>query len=321
MREVNAGMKTDKEKDRIIGPAHKIHTRIVEISKSSGDYLQKPKFSQTVIYDSNGNKTQEEQYNAAGSLGMKTVFTYEAGRLIGVNSYTGTNILLSRTVYCYDTEGKLIEEISYDVDGEESRHKTFYYNASDKRIEDFFFATNTGNTYEVEGVIYNAAGASLIESVYDTDDRLTEVLFYDDDRSLIFKTIMLYDSKGNLVEDAQYTSDAFLNKKSPELTDLLPAGAALFKRIHAYNEQNNKIEESLYFAGSLSSKRVFIYDVEGNKIEEEEYDAKGSIRSKLRFYYEFNSFKDWTKQIISRLCKETARFEPDLATHRIISYY
>lgn len=313
-------MKTEKDKNGIIGPAHRVHTRIIEISRGIGD-LEKPRFSQIVFYDPKGNKSEEEQYNADGSLSIKTIFTYEAGRLLQVNSYTSTNVFLSRIEYRYDAKGRLIEETSYDVNGEGSRQKSFSYNASGKRIEDYIFAADLGNTYEIEGILYNAAGSSLIESVYDTADRLTEVHFYDDDRSLIFKVIMLYDSKGNLVEDAQYTGDDFLNKKSPGLTDSLPVGTALFKRIHAYDEQNNKTEESLYFAGSFSSKRVFIYDAEGNKIEEEEYDANSSLRNKLRFSYEFNSFKDWTKQIVLKLCKESGSFEPNLAKFRAIIYY
>jgi antitoxin component YwqK of YwqJK toxin-antitoxin module len=274
-----------------------------------------------VVYDPSGNKTEEELYNAAGSVDRKTVLIYEAERLIAVNSYTGTNALLSKTVYRYDTEGRLIEEISYGVDGDESRQKSFHYNASGKRIEEYFFAADPGNTYEVAGVLYNASGSSLIESVYDTDDRLIEVLFYDDDRSLIFKTIMHYDLNGNLVDAAQYTGDAFLNKELHGLADTLPAGTALFKRIHSYDDHNKKTEESLYFAGSFSGKKVFFYDAEGNKIEEEEHDANGSIKNRWRFSYEFNSFMDWTKQITLKLCKESGGFEPDLATYRTITYY
>ena len=313
-------MRTDREKDGLLGPAHRVHTNTIEILKDNYGYLEKSRFSQATTYDFTGNRIKEEHYNIDGSLSLKVVLAYGDGRLKEVTSYSGLGALLGKTDYTYDVQGRLVEESFHNAAGEISRQKSFSYNASGKKVEDFFFDAGPGHAYEIEGAVYNAEGASLIESFYDSDGKLTEVLFYDDNRSLISRTIMKYDSDDNLVEDAQYIGSAILAGKAPELKDLLPFGTALFRRLYVYDAEKNKNEERLYFGDSLTSKRVLVYDG-GTKVEETEYGPEGSLRSKVRFSYEFNPSRDWTKQTLSRLSTKTAEFEPHIAIYRIITYY
>ena len=246
---------------------------------------------------------------------------YKAGRLIEATSYSGADNLSGKTEYSYDERGRLIEESYYDSDGEGIRQKSLSYNAAGKRAEDFLFYASPGDVYEIEGATYNAAGASLIESIYDADDKLIEVVFYDDNRSPVFRTIMTYDADGNLVEDAQYTGDAFLNGQTPELIGSLPIDIALFKRTHTYDAEKKKIGESIYFTNSLKSKRVFLYDANGIKTEESEYGADGLLRNRVRFLYEYNSFGDWTKEAVLKWSAGNNKFEPHLVTYRTFTYY
>ena len=95
-------MKTDRERNGLVGPVQKIHASMVEMSKDNGVYLQKPRPSEATTYDISGNKIEEEFYNADGILSFKSAFAYEAGRLIEATSYSGVDNLFGKTEYSYD---------------------------------------------------------------------------------------------------------------------------------------------------------------------------------------------------------------------------
>lgn len=299
---------------------------MAQLSLEDGNCIEKPLLFQTVAYDIQGNKIEDSSFSIDGSLIGKTLLTYDpTGRLTEEAHYRSEEILIGTSEYKYDTNGRPIEKVSFTNDGHLASKKICNYDSSGRKeeelfIEDAAFEANTVS-YQVEDALYNIERARLVRSMYDADDRLTEVLFYSSDGSLITKLNMIYDIDGNLIREAQSTGVGLLAAKVPELADLLPVGSPLFIREFAYDSHGRKIEEKRYVGESLESKKVFTYDVEGVKTEEAEYETGDTLRSRVSFEYEFNSLGDWTKETVSRQVGESGRFEPVAVKYRTITYY
>src|SRR5262245_19432497 len=84
-----AGVKTDLQKDNLIGSVRTVQIETTHVSKSSGQWAEGPReLSATITYDAKGNKTEV----------VGTVFS-------------------GKTLYTYNAQGDLIEEVSYNSDG------------------------------------------------------------------------------------------------------------------------------------------------------------------------------------------------------------
>ncbi len=99
--------------------------------------------------------------------------------------------------------------------------------------------------------------------VIEKDEMIREYLFQN------FQ--VLYDEKGNMIEENRYKSDGSLDRKS----------------IYKYDKKGNVIEGNKYESdGSLDSKNIYKYDKKGNKIEENRYKSDGSLDEKYTFKYD-----------------------------------
>lgn len=96
--------------------------------------------------------------------------------------------------------------------------------------------------------------------------------YYETDGSLSYKTVYIYDTRGNRIEDASYNADGTLK---------------YFKTIHTYNERGNKTQEARYRGdGSLWDTVVYTYDSRGKKLEETHRKADGTLLAKSVYTYD-----------------------------------
>lgn len=170
----------------------------------------------------------------------------------------------SVTVNVFGLKQKFDEEIY----GDKVYHNVFYFDSS------------TGNVTEA---IYYDDGKINRRSTYsyDSNGKVLESKFYDENEELCYMWIHAYDSEGNLVEKCHRFPDGSLDSKF----------------IYAYDSNGNLIEENRYDfrTDNEETKFVYVYDHRGNVIEENRYgSASGNLFAKLVADYDSTgTHKDW----------------------------
>ena len=97
-------------------------------SYDAHDSINFPDFRWDYKYNDDGNKTEENIYNADGTLSWKTVFTYDKnGMVTEANRYHRYGALEERYVYTNDANGNKTGEASYNFKGEPNCKSTFKY--------------------------------------------------------------------------------------------------------------------------------------------------------------------------------------------------
>lgn len=137
-------------------------------------------------------------------------------------------------------------------------------------IEQKFF-NEKGNITEEQFAIH---GGSKHKSTYRfnrNNSKIEEFSYIDD--SLFYKTIYIYNEKGDsLKKDLYSTMDSLISKS-----------------IISYDNAMNLMEFIIYNAdGSLNTKIKYKYDKKGNKIEEQKFDSNGNPFQKVTFEYDIN---------------------------------
>lgn len=182
-----AGVKTDLQKEGLIGPVRTVRTETAQFSHHRGQWIEGPRGQPaSMTYDRHGNRIE-------GGYAAKTLHTYDAqGNRIETISYGPDGSLLDKTLYTYDGRGNLTEAVS----------------------ESSGYINRTGYTYDDRGklteeTVYGPGGDIKVESVhiYDAQGRKIQTIDKDpahDPGLGIDKVVTTYDTKGNIIEMTTY---------------------------------------------------------------------------------------------------------------------
>tara|TARA_B100000963_G_C22573034_1_gene647018 strand:- start:699 stop:1472 length:774 start_codon:yes stop_codon:yes gene_type:complete len=186
-------IKTDLEKNKILGKVKSITEFIYLVVENSGD-IQKGDMKRKTNYkfDERGNKIETARYYPNGRLRWKWVSKYDQnGNKIELSSSIGW-----KWTYKYDDEGNLIES-AFDNSNKSSNY-TYTYKYD-------------GQIYEIKEVRSRFTGAKDWEATlkFDNSGNSTEETFtdYDSDGSLYIKYTSNYNQKGNRKEKIENNSD------------------------------------------------------------------------------------------------------------------
>ena len=138
----------------------------------------------------------------------------------------------------------------------------------------FFLGCSSNSKYENDVTRLNLKGKvkSINEFSYEAIEKFGNIkrgkrkrkLSWDLDEYIIF------DNKGNKIEENKYSSDGNLK----------------YKYTYKYDNKGNKIEVNYYNSdGSLESKQLYKYDNNGNEIEADYYNPVGSLADKWTYKY------------------------------------
>jgi len=151
----------------------------------------KIKYTYSFIFNNNGNKIEENYYEADGSLKNKQIYKYDDnGNMFEENYYEADGSLGYKKIYKYDDKGNMFEGYSYEADG--SLGSKFIYKYDDNRNK-------------IEDHIYKADGSLGSKNIYKYDDNGFQVYKKYGFNSTI-KTDK-YDDRGNKIETIYYWGD------------------------------------------------------------------------------------------------------------------
>jgi antitoxin component YwqK of YwqJK toxin-antitoxin module len=262
-------VKSDRERDDLAGSVHVIRTeKNFLLGEKALD--QKTEISQVTYYEK-GNKAEETKCKGDGSLVNRSIFDYDTGgRLTAVTVFAADGSVRLKKTYKYvnTAEGRTIEEAVYK-DGNTLITKAI--TAYDKKARATEFATLDPN---------GKPGLRQVIS-YNVNGKQAEIDYFQDSNSLSGKAVFVYDAQGNLIGENIYGAD-----------------------------------------GSQTGRMVFGGDTErGADVTITEYDSNGALVSKKNYVREFDPHGNWTKETKSELNLQSSRMEPVEVTRREITYY
>ena len=226
---------------------------------------------------------------------LRTTHQFDrSGRLTQLELSPAKETESVRYVFTHDTEGRLIEEQTFEPDGTAAYKKIFRYMSDDQgRQTAQVAATETGALAHAEFAFYDEHGI-LAEDLTITGQGVAEK--------------SLYDVRGNLVYHARYFQ-----------------GHLVLEATHHYGPLG-RLKESRFYGseGELMRKDLYRYDHAGHRVEQaSEFFRQAHLRRSLTTY-DFDQVGNWIKETVQRWSDKNgtiALTETVVSRERTIAYY
>ena len=331
-------MSTDKEKRGLRGLVASVKTETTELTRKDNQCFEKPWLVETVAFDKEGQLLETTFLNSEHpDYSSRQTFSYDKTGKLEQSFYYLNGKPGGNTLYIYDHENKLVEEISFDADEKRTGKRKVVYHANSEKAEETFFdytehEPNTSYDYGIDANpeydhSFTAENARLIKTIYDLKGYPTELQFLSETGKLLSKVVFTTDADGRIVKDAQYAGEEFPLSISEgtevpsEIVRLFSGEFALSESELVYDNEGRKIEDRMHFGGIHSMRRVFKYDAKGKLIEDATFEGDGTLQSRARIEREYDNNDNWTKKLVSSWDKEERVFEPSVVYRRTITYY
>lgn len=143
--------------------------------------------------------TEELIYNSNGSLRSISTFKSLNNNSVLESIFQPTGELKFKQIANFNDNGKLVEKIRFNLDGETLVRNLYLYDENGNRIEDKqYFNTDKDPSIKTE-YKYDALGNKIEEYMYNPED------------NLIAKWFSKYDDQNSLVEENYYYADGSLS--------------------------------------------------------------------------------------------------------------
>jgi hypothetical protein len=307
-----------RDKAGLLGPVRSVRTDVFHFAREGDEVREKPWYHSTVGYNDAGYVTEQVTQNPNGTVSRNTYRYDGEGRLAETRGEVD-GVGSGRTVYLYDSLGRLSYELSLEADESEGRQTRRFYDAEGSYTEEF--------TVEKEEAEKAPAGAraSFIRTRRDAADQPLEVRFYAADGGLLYRIVYHYNERGRLTDMEQRTGDAPLfdlpaganpaGSRLAEFPALFSPDTALSTVRYRYDEQGRRIESATWIGPHCTERRVYEYDERGEKSAERRYGRDGQLASGETFEREYDARGNWVREIVRQ------GGEPSVGTRRTILYY
>lgn len=314
------------------------------------------KLSITRAFDREGRLVETRTSDSRG-VGSTVTFTYDAaGRLLSLNVVNPDGTSAQAETRAYDGFGRLLSIVR---SGSREARSDFHYDERGRKTEVQSFAPERGpvaHGFEGQPMVGAQAGASLPEggtvtTVYDEQDRPTEVQTRDAEGNLVTRVVRTYDVAGRASSEKEILENPQFLLPAPLRRQMLQSGASPAE----VNEMAAKL-----FGGAQSSNEVLhVYDEQGRETEQREksalgervtttsYDQHGNMLlqrttrtappaasgqnqdlgfplepfQERRTRYVYDSFGNWTEATSSWRSSPDADFQDASATRRTLTYH
>lgn len=310
----------------------------------------------TTEYDPEGHMIVSRFGNSDGSYWVTRNEYTASGRLLR----TGSGIegkALTGTHYSYDEEGRL-QKIT--TDGRNETPVSFRYDERGRKTktettlaEDYRPNTASGGSpFEAAERAPNLPGGGSATTIYDEQDRPTEVEVRDASGELVSHAVRTYDAQGHIIEE-KLILDNLVSMFSPEAKAkiLQESGFSADQLEREVHDQMKKLmggqSESYsvtysYDSGGRvihSSRRIFNQsdeiettynehgDVESEITRSQRFttendpSAGGPSYSEVRHTYQYDEHENWTENTASHRSSSDAAFQPSTLIKRSLTYY
>jgi YD repeat-containing protein len=352
---------TDREKAGLRGPVRTCleETIYPEMTTSDGTQIPERKSLYTTEYDVGGRVIVIRIRNSDGSEWI-TRRTYDAsGHLLRTTSGMGVEPS-QQTDYFYDAQGRLLSTtdsrtpdnpitLRYDERGRKTTVQV-------SRPEDYRPNTAVaGSPFEVADRAPNLPGGGSATTIYDEDDRPTEVQVRDTDGELVSRAVRIYDAQGRVAEEKQIlkspetmipadalekmleasgaSREELREQLRGQLTKLMGGQAGPFSVAYNYDGQNrvnrtrrqifnqeHVIETTYNEHGDKAAEITRVTQIGGDEEQGTPRSGPPSY-SEVDFSYRYDSNGNWTERTISYRSRANEPFISSTVSHRTLTYH
>lgn len=297
----SAGAQSPNDRSRLglLGPVQSMESGLIQYAlKETKPTAGGRRPIQLILFNPEGNKTEESNYQEGGAVSSHHVYSYDS---------SGINTGFEET---YRTRAKIMSQPrthQYRVDGRGNRTEYTVYEADGNFAIRFVYLYNPAGRISEEQVFYHTGvlGSRTVH-VYDDAGKEIETLSYNSDGAIAWKQELKYDTAGRRIELAQYdgevlryrTLTAYDDKGRPTQQEIfefnrtpgaLPASHSPVpgKIIYRHDDEKRTKAVSTYDpAGSFKGKVIYTYDEKGSEISRAEFSPDGSPKYQEIFWYE-----------------------------------
>jgi len=317
--------------------------------------------------DSHGNKIPETktvhttEYDLAGRI-VRTLWRNPDGSEWGTRySYDAAGHLLktesgkegeakSETRYDYDDKGRLLKisnsnsgrpvEFRYDEHGRKTKVQTT--TAADYRPN----VAVAGSPFEAADMPPNLPDGGVATTIYDEQDRPTEVRVRDTHGVLLSHAVRIYDKQGRVTEEKQVVDNPEMMIPAEVRKQFEAAGAPMddlraeLNRLLGGPQGMHSIAYTYDAQGWITHTRRSVF-TEPDEIEtsyNEHGDQAGEITrssrgrsepgeprrpqySEVRYSYRYDTHRNWTERTASYRSSPDETFQSSTTTHRTLTYH
>jgi YD repeat-containing protein len=210
-----ATVMSDREQRKLHGPVKSCteETTYPDVTDAKGKTEPGVRFESTTEYDKDGRTLSDRNKNSDGSQGV-TRFDYDAsGRLLKMESEDERQAR-AVTTYSYDQQGRLR---SISTDGELDslfplpNNITFRYDERGRKTRILTYGPPhyppdiliMARSFDTAGMIPSLPGGGSTITIYDEQDRATELQERDASGKLVTRTVRTYNAQGHVLEQKQ----------------------------------------------------------------------------------------------------------------------
>ena len=323
-------------------------------SATNQDGTEKPEIRtwNKMEYDPVGHFIERRHRNPDGSEWVVRHAYDVSGRLLKfISGMDGGPT--TEQVYIYDERGRLLSVINSSAP---DNPVTFRYDERGRktkvqisRPEDYRpNVASGGSPLEAADRPPNLMGGGSAITIYDEQDRPTEVQVRDSRGELMSRAIRIYDERGRIAEEEQILespekiipaehvarilqeSGRSLEELREELTKVMGGGKGMHSVAYSYDE-SGRITTTLRRVFSHLATIETSYNERGDKAaeitrekpigEQEPGTAGPPPYSEARYSYEYDGHDNWVKQIVSHRCSPNGDFQHSSEYRRTLSYH
>jgi YD repeat-containing protein len=351
---------SDREKAGLRGP---VRTCVEEINypgvtTPDGRQIPERKSWYTTEYDVDGRVMMIRSQGSDGSESTMR-YTYDASGHLLKTAVGKEGDPSQDTNYSYDGHGRQLNIAGSSTPGNPI---TFQYDARGRqtklqvsRPEDYRpNSAFAGSPFEVADMAPNSPGGGSATTIYDEDNRPTEVQVRDAQGQLVSRAVRIYDAEGRVVEEKQILdspetmipADLF-NKILEEsgasheqlreqlrghLTKLMGGQGGPSSIAYSYDAQG-RVQETRRQIFNQEFRIETTYNEQGDKASEitrstqigsEEGSATGPglpPYSEVEYSYQYDGYGNWTEEKVSYRSSQDGAFESSNGRRRTLTYY
>ncbi|MCM1388621.1 MAG: hypothetical protein NC231_14940 [Bacillus sp. (in: Bacteria)] len=273
--------------------------------------------SRITEYDNNGNQVYYAYYNAVSGIDGVTERRYDDdGNQIEyqfqVYDSEGNHIAFTHETWAYDANGKEIEYVSYDENGEIEKKTQSEYDTNGNQIKEIQYGSGGEKTRWTEWK-YNAAGCVIEYADYNLYGNCTRRICkeYDEQKNLL-KTVTTgydrktgqrsfqdiyeygYDENGNRIKcvlwnaneisvwnESEYDGNGIITQHTDYYSD------GTVESVWEYDERGNEIKHTRYNGESaVNYMREYEYDESGRQTCSRSYDGGSIVTGITQYEYD-----------------------------------
>ncbi len=165
-------------------------------------------------YDSENNLIEKTIIDSDNDIDSKEVFEYNNKKLTKESAYEGTDNLISYNIYKYDEAGNRVETIKWEAEDNKKIKIVDCFNEKGSRTK---------------SLVYNSLNQLISKTIFiEENDKIIQII--EENQYKKDTTNIIYDKKGNIIEEKEYNIKNQLNHKVTK----------------EYNDNNDIIESAVF---------------------------------------------------------------------------